>query len=225
MDRHFDQDLKALEKKILGMGALCETMIQKTVKALIERDGALTEEVFALETEANRLHMEIDETVVKLLALHQPMAVDLRFLTAAIKINTDLERIADMAVNAGQTGYYHLFKEPPVPQIEMVTRMAELAQKMLRESLDAYARRDVPLAQRVLIEDEEEDRLKAKALTDLIALIRSDPPRSEAFVELILLSKNMERIGDHATNIAEDVVYMVLGKDIRHQPQEKRSPV
>jgi phosphate transport system protein len=225
MDRHFDQDLKALEKKILGMGALCETMIQKTVKALIERDGALTEEVFALETEANRLHMEIDETVVKLLALHQPMAVDLRFLTAAIKINTDLERIADMAVNAGQTGYYHLFKEPPVPQIEMVTRMAELAQKMLRESLDAYARRDVPLAQRVLIEDEEEDRLKAKALTDLIALIRSDPPQSEAFVELILLSKNMERIGDHATNIAEDVVYMVLGKDIRHQPQEKRSPV
>jgi phosphate transport system protein len=98
----------------------------------------------------------------------------------------------------------------------MITRMAEIAQKMLRESLDAYARRDVQLAQRVLIEDEEEDLLKAKALTELITLIRTDPPRSEAFVELILLSKNMERIGDHATNIAEDVVYMVLGKDIRH---------
>jgi phosphate transport system protein len=216
MNRHFDHDLKALEKKVLGMGALCESMIQKTVKALVERDSALTEEVFSMETEANRLHMEIDDTVVKLLALHQPMAVDLRFLTAAMKVNSDLERIADMAVNAGQTGYYHLFKEPPVPQLVLITRMAEVAQKMLRESLDAYARRDVELAQRVLIEDEEEDRLKAKALTDLISLIRSDPPRSEAFVELILLSKNMERIGDHATNIAEDVVYMVLGKDIRH---------
>ena len=126
-------------------------------------------------------------------------------------------RNADKGVNAGQTGYYHLLKEPPVPQLALITRMAEIAQKMLRESLDAYARRDVALAQRVLVEDEEEDRLKAKALTELISLIRTDPPRSEAFVELILLSKNMERIGDHATNIAEDVVYMVLGKDIPHQ--------
>jgi phosphate transport system protein len=217
MDRHFDQDLKALEKRILDMGALCETMIQKTVRALVDRDSALTQDVFSLEIEANRLHMEIDETVVKLLALHQPMAVDLRFLTAAIKINNDLERIADMAVNAGQTGYYHLFKEPPVPQIAMITRMAEVAQKMLRESLDAYARRDVALAERVLVQEIEEDRLKAEALKNLIELIRNDPPRSESFVELILLSKNMERIGDHATNIAEGVVYMVLGKDIRHQ--------
>jgi phosphate transport system protein len=223
MDRHFDHDLKALEKRILEMGALCESMIQKTVKALVERNGALTEEVFAMETEANRLHMEIDDTVVKLLALHQPMAVDLRFLTAAMKVNSDLERIADMAVNAGQTGYYHLFKEPPVPQLAMITRMAEIAQKMLRESLDAYARRDVALAEQVLAEDEEEDRLKAEALSQLISLIRTDPPRSEAFVELILLSKNMERIGDHATNIAEDVVYMVLGKDIRH-PVSKKGP-
>jgi phosphate transport system protein len=217
MDRHFDRDLKALEKRILDMGALCETMIQKTVRALVDRDSALTQDVFSLEIEANRLHMEIDETVVKLLALHQPMAVDLRFLTAAIKINNDLERIADMAVNAGQTGYYHLFKEPPVPQIAMITRMAEVAQKMLRESLDAYARRDVALAERVLVQEIEEDRLKAEALKNLIELIRNDPPRSESFVELILLSKNMERIGDHATNIAESVVYMVLGKDIRHQ--------
>jgi phosphate transport system protein len=217
MDRHFDRDLKALEKRILDMGALCETMIQKTVRALVDRDSALTQDVFSLEIEANRLHMEIDETVVKLLALHQPMAVDLRFLTAAIKINNDLERIADMAVNAGQTGYYHLFKEPPVPQIAMITRMAEVAQKMLRESLDAYARRDVALAERVLVQEIEEDRLKAEALKNLIELIRNDPPRSESFVELILLSKNMERIGDHATNIAEGVVYMVLGKDIRHQ--------
>lgn len=217
MDRHFDRDLKELEKRILDMGALCESMIQKTVKALVERDSSLTQEVFTMEIEANRRHKENDETVVKLLALHQPMAGDLRFLTAAIKVNNDLERIADMAVNAGQTGYYHLFKEAPVPELTMITRMAEVAQKMLKDSLDAYARRDVAMAERVLEEDAEEDRLKAEALKNLIGLIRSDPPRSEAFVELILLSKNMERIGDHATNIAEDVVYMVLGKDIRHQ--------
>lgn len=216
-ERHFDGDLKDLDRRLLAMGALCETMIQKAVKALIERNPALTQEVFRHEEDANRFHIEIDDIAIKLIALHQPMAGDLRFLAAAMKINNDLERIADMAVNASQTGFYHLFKEPPVPQISMVQRMAEVAQKMLRHSLEAYATRNVDLAQRVLAEDAEEDRLKAQALTDLISLIRADPPRSEAFVELILLSKNMERIGDHATNIAEDVVFMVLGKDIRHQ--------
>lgn len=218
-DRHFDADLKALEKRILDMGSLCETMIQKAVQALIERSEPLSQEVFRLEIDANRMHIEIDDVAIKLMALHQPMAGDLRFLACAMKVNSDLERIADMAVNASQTGYYHLFKEPPVPQLAMITRMAELAQHMLRNSLEAYARRDVALAQRVLAEDAEEDRLKAQALTDLIALIRTEPTRSEAFVELILLSKNMERIGDHATNIAEDVIFMVLGKDVRHQEQ------
>lgn len=216
-ERHFDANLKGLEQRLLAMGALCETMIQKSVRGLINRDPALSQEVFRLEDEANRFHIEIDDTAIKLIALHQPMAGDLRFLAAAMKINNDLERIADMAVNASQTGYYHLFKEPPVPQIVMIQRMADLAQRMLRHSLEAYATRNVDLAQRVLADDAEEDRLKAQALTDLIGLIRTDPPRSEAFVELILLSKNMERIGDHATNIAEDVVFMVLGKDIRHR--------
>ncbi|MBK7207924.1 MAG: phosphate signaling complex protein PhoU [Elusimicrobia bacterium] len=216
-ERHFDGDLKDLDRRLLAMGALCETMIQKAVKALIDRNPELTQEVFRHEEEANRFHIEIDDIAIKLIALHQPMAGDLRFLAAAMKINNDLERIADMAVNASQTAFYHLFKEPPVPQIAMVQNMAEVAQRMLRHSLEAYATRNVDLAQRVLAEDAEEDRLKAQALKDLISLIRSDPPRSEAFVELILLSKNMERIGDHATNIAEDVVFMVLGKDIRHQ--------
>jgi len=217
MERHFDKDLNALEEKVLRMGALAQGMIAKAVHALETRDSALTQEVFELEKEANRLHVEIDDAAIKLIALHQPMAVDLRFLAAAMKVNTDLERIADMAVNASQTGYYHLFREPPVPQIGMVARMAEVAQQMLRDSLAAYADRDVERARRVLIKEQEEDRLKAQAMKDLVALIRSDPARSEPFVDLILLSKNMERIGDHATNIAEDVVFMVLGKDIRHQ--------
>jgi phosphate transport system protein len=221
-ERHFDLDLKGLEKKILEMGALAEDMIRKSVRALVERNSALTQEVFEIEETVDRLHLEIDDIAIKLIARHQPMAGDVRFLTAALKINTDLERIADMAVNASQTGYYHLFKEPPVPQIAMITRMAEVAERMLADSLDAYSKRNVELARRVLVQEREEDRLKAEAVTYLLQLIRADPPRSEVFVDLILLSKNMERIGDHATNIAEEVVYMVLGKDIRHQLAAER---
>ncbi|MBK9923155.1 MAG: hypothetical protein IPP09_08325 [Elusimicrobia bacterium] len=148
-ERHFDGDLKDLDRRLLAMGALCETMIQKAVKALIDRNPELTQEVFRHEEEANRFHIEIDDIAIKLIALHQPMAGDLRFLAAAMKINNDLERIADMAVNASQTAFYHLFNEPPVPEINMVTHMAEVAQRMLRDSLDAYAT-GRGLAQRVL---------------------------------------------------------------------------
>lgn len=216
MERHFDEDLKALKDTLLRMGSLAEEMIQKAVKALQERDSDLTQEVFELEKTVNALHVEVDDRCIKLFALHQPMAIDLRFITAAMKINSDLERIADQAVNACQTCYYHLFKESPVTQVAMILKMAEISQRMLKESLDAFSRRDVDLARRVLEEDEEEDRLKAQAIRELIELIKKDPSRAVQFVDLILLSKNMERIGDHATNIAEDVIFMVLGKDIRH---------
>jgi phosphate transport system protein len=144
------------------------------------------------------------------------MAVDLRLIAAAMKINTDLERIADQAVNVSQTCHYHLLKETPVPEVALLTRMSEISQKMLRDSLDAFARQDVELAKGVLAQDEEEDQLKARALTQLIDRLKKDPERSSQYVDLILLSRNMERIGDHATNIAEDVIFMVQGKDIRH---------
>ena len=216
MERHFDEELNALKERLLRMGAIAEEMIQKAVKALTERNEKLTHEVFALEEQVNHMHVEIDDRCLKLIALHQPMAADLRLITAAMKINTDLERIADQAVNAGQTCYYHLFKETPVSQISMILKMAAISQKMVREALDAFARRDVALAKGVLEQDAEEDRLKSEAITSLIELIKKQPDQSTQFVDLILLSKNMERIGDHATNIAEDVIFMVLGKDIRH---------
>jgi len=215
-ERHFDQELHGLEMKVLEMGDWAKQMINLSIKALVERDEALTRKVFDMENSVNHLHMTIDDTAIKLIARHQPMAVDLRFLAAAMKVNTDLERIADMTVNACQTGYYHLFKEPPVEQISMISHMAEVAQEMVHDSLEAFSKRSVTLAKRVMEKEEEEDRLKAQALADLLTLIKKDPPRSEVFVELILLSRNMERIGDHATNIAEDVVFMVLGQDIRH---------
>jgi phosphate transport system protein len=216
MERHFDEDLRQLKERLLRMGAIAEEMIQKAVKALHERRDALTAEVFDLETQVNQMHIEIDDRCLKLIALHQPMAVDLRLIAAAMKINTDLERIADQAVNVSQTCHYHLLKETPVPEVALLTRMAEISQKMLRDSLDAFARQDVELAKNVLAQDEEEDQLKARALTQLIDRLKKDPERSSQYVDLILLSRNMERIGDHATNVAEDVIFMVQGKDIRH---------
>ncbi len=220
MERHFDEDLRQLKERLLRMGAIAEEMIQKAVKALHERRDALTAEVFDLETQVNQLHIEIDDRCLKLIALHQPMAVDLRLIAAAMKINTDLERIADQAVNVSQTCHYHLLKETPVPEVALLTRMAEISQKMLRDSLDAFARKDVELAKSVLAQDEEEDQLKARALTQLIDRLKKDPERSSQYVDLILLSRNMERIGDHATNVAEDVIFMVQGKDIRHHGNE-----
>jgi phosphate transport system protein len=220
MERHFDEDLKALKERLLRMGSLAEEMIQKAVRALFDRNPTLTQEVFALEKEVNALHVEVDDRCLKLFALHQPMAVDLRTITAAMRINNDLERIGDQAVNVGQTCFYHLFKETPVPQVSMISRMAEIGQKMLKDSLDAFSTKNVALAQSVMDQDEEEDRLKRDAITQLIELIQKDPDHSVQFVDLILLAKNMERIGDHATNIAEDVIFMVLGKDIRHHLQD-----
>jgi phosphate transport system protein len=222
VERHFDEELNRLKEILLRMGATAEEMIQKAVRALRERNEKLTQEVFTLEEQVNHMHVEIDDRCLKLIALHQPMAADLRLITAAMKINSDLERIADQAVNASQTCYYHLFKETPVPQVSLVFRMAEISQKMLRESLDAFSKGDVKLAQGIFPQDEEEDTLKAQAITSLIELIKKDPTHSTQFVDLILLAKNMERIGDHATNIAEDVIFMVQGKDIRHHFNEPK---
>jgi phosphate transport system protein len=220
MERHFDEDLKALQERLLRMGSLAEEMIQKAVKALFDRNPALSQEVFELEKQVNHLHVEVDDRCLKLFALHQPMAVDLRTITAAMRINNDLERIGDQAVNIGQTCYYHLFKETPVPQVSMIQRMAEISQKMLKDSLDSFSTRNVDLARDVMEQDQEEDDLKREAITQLIELVQKDPGHAVQFVDLILLAKNMERIGDHATNIAEDVIFMVLGKDIRHHQDQ-----
>ncbi len=224
MERHFHEELKELKAHVLRMGELVQDMLKSATQALFERNESLSREVFELEKTANRFHLEVDEKCVNLLALQQPMAADLRLVAACMKINTDLERIADQAVNISQTFYYHLFKEPPVPQVNMIRRMAALSQKMLRESLEAFAQKNTDLAFGVLKQEQEEDRLKSKAMADLIELIRVDPPHSEQFVDLILLSRNMERVGDHATNIAEDVIFMVLGKDIRHQLHPELQP-
>ncbi len=221
MERHFDEDLKILKEKILYMGQTSLDMVDKARRSLRDRDEDLAKAVFELERTVNQLHVEIDDRCVKLFALHQPMAIDLRFITAVMKVNSDLERIGDQAVNVAQTCHHYLFKEEAVPAQEaIVLKMADISHKMLREALRAFDQKDVELAREVMAQDEEEDRLKREAITSFIELIRQDPPHAKQFVDLILLSKNFERVGDHATNVAEDVIFMTLGKDIRHHLSE-----
>lgn len=204
---------------ILHMGSIAEEMVNLSVKGLIERDESLCQQVFNREEEVNKLQIKIDDVSVKILALYQPEASDLRTIMAAVKINAELERIADQAVNITQTFFYHMMNEIPLKSMMDIPRMAAIAQQMIKESLDAFAKRDVSLAQSVLNIDEEEDTLKANVLNEIIRIIPKHPDRTKQLVDLILIAKNLEKIGDHATNIVEDVIFMVLAKDIRHHPK------
>lgn len=216
MKRHFEEVEEELKYRLLHMGSLVEEMIHLAVLGLLERKVDPLEKVYKNEEEVNQLHIEIDDRCFKLLALFQPTANDLRFIMGAIKINSDLERIGDQAVNISQTTTILLNH----PQLERklfdIPRMAEVAKKMLKDSLDAYVKRDVDMAKSVVARDEEEDKLKSEAFHELLQLMQSDSSTIQRALSLILISRNLERIADHATNIAEDVIFMVLGKDIRH---------
>jgi len=221
--RHFDEDLRSLCDELLMMGGLCEEMIMQAVRLLTNRDESYLEKVKANEDRVNQLHIEIDDHVLRLIALHQPAAGDLRLLAAALKINSDLERIGDQAVNIAETSMF-LCQQPRNIKLGDIPRMVELASEMVRESLDAFARRDVELAQRVIEKDDEEDRLKSQTFRELVQLMQADASTIQRSMDIILIARNLERIADHATNIAEDVVFMVLGKDIRHGAGQRRAP-
>ena len=218
MKRHFDEDLDALAARLLHMGRLTEEMIQLAVGVVTNRDASLVDEVARREREVNDLHLEIDDRALKLIALHQPAAGDLRRIAAAIKINSDLERVGDQAVNIAETGAY-LCKEPKM-QLFDVPRMVEVAASMLKDSLEACDRRDPALARDVIRRDDEEDRLKSQTFNELVQLMQSDASTIQRAMDVILISRNLEPVADHATNIAEDVIFMVLGKDIRHRNVE-----
>lgn len=216
MHRHFEEVEEELKYRLLHMGSLTEEMIHLAITGLLDRKSEPLNLVHEREKEVNQLHIEIDDRCLKLIALFQPAAADLRFIMAASKINSDLERVGDQAVNISQTTAVLL----RYPQLEKklfdIPRMAELAKRMLKDSLDAYVKRDVDLAQSVVERDAEEDRLKSEAFNELLQLMQSDSSAVNRGLSLILISRNLERIADHATNIAEDVIFMVLGKDIRH---------
>ncbi len=217
METHFQKELNAFKERLLHMGSLVEEMIHLAGNAVLERNPALTQKVFANEAEVNKLHIEIDDRSVKLIALHQPAAADLRLITAAMKINSDMERIGDQAINICETAKI-LLTQPPLERRAMdISRMVTLAKSMLKDALDAFVKSDVELAKSVLKRDDEEDKLKSQMFQELLELMQSDPSTIHRALDLILISRNLERIADHATNIAEDAVFMVLGKDIRHQ--------
>jgi len=214
--RHFQEELDELKGRLLEMGGLAEDRLRLAVRGLVERDGTLVEKVLTGDGAINQLHIDIDNRCFKLLALHQPMAVDLRSIVAAVKINTDLERVGDLAVNISEAARRYL-QHPPVKELIDIPRMAELAQDMLRDALDAFVRRDVTLAQHVLAQDDTLDGLKSRVFRELLTYMLKDSATIEPALDLILISRHLERTGDHATNVAEDVIFMVSAKDVRHQ--------
>ena len=217
--RHFQAELEGLKERLLAMGGLAEERVRVSVQALADRDLGAVQAILTGDEPINDLHIELDDRCFKLLALHQPMAADLRTIVAAVKINTDLERVGDLAVNVAEAGKRYL-QHPPVKPLIDIPRMGDIAMVMLRDSLDSFVRRDVTLAEAVLVKDDTLDALKTQIFRELLTYMLQDPATIEPALDLILISRHLERVGDHATNIAEDVIFMVSAKDVRHQPVE-----
>jgi phosphate transport system protein len=215
--RHFQEELETMQSRLLEMGGLAEERVRAAVRGLTTRDAGLIEKVMRGDEPVNRLHIEVDERCFRLLALYQPMATDLRAIVAAVKINSDLERVGDLAVNIAEAATRYV-THPPVKKLIDIPQMGDIAQSMLRDSLDAYVKRDTTLAQHVLNEDDELDGLKTQVFRELLTYMLHDPTTVEPALDLILISRHLERIGDHATNIAEDVIFMVSALDVRHHP-------
>jgi phosphate transport system protein len=218
--RHFQDELELLKGRLLEMGGLAEERVRTAMSAIVDREARLIDDVISGDAAINTLHIEIDDRCFKLLALHQPMAADLRAIVAAVKINTDLERVGDLAVNIAEAVRRYL-RHPPVKQLIDIPRMAEIAQRMLRDALDAFVRRDTQLAQTVLEADDSLDALKTQVFRELLTYMLQDPHTIEPSLDLILISRHLERIGDHATNVAEDVIFMVSARDVRHAGHEQ----
>jgi phosphate transport system protein len=213
--RHFHEQLQELLQKIVMMGTITESMIQSAVTGLVKRNDALFTDVFNRENEVNRLQVEVDDRAVKLTALQQPMAQDVRFLFMASRIGGELERIADQAINICQNSR-HVLDAPPMRPLVELPIMADLAQKMVRDSLSAMIQRDVSLAAVVLEEEKKVDAFRNRIFSTLLDWMKQDSSAIDRSLSLILIARNLERIGDHATNIAEEVIYWIQGRDVRH---------
>ncbi len=213
--RHFTEELDVLKHRLLAMGGLAEERVRQSVRGLVERQPSILADVIAGDDDLNKFHVEIDDRCFKLLALHQPMAGDLRTIVAVVKINSDLERVGDLAVNIAEAGQRYL-THPPVKRLVDIPRMAAHAQTMLHDALDAFVAGDTELARKVLDRDDVLDDLKSQVFRELLTYMLGDPRTIEPGIDLILVSRHLERIGDHATNLAEDVIFIVAAKDVRH---------
>jgi phosphate transport system protein len=211
--------LDELNQKLLQMAGKVEASINRAIRSLMDKNPDLAEQVIRDEPEINRMEMELDGLTTRLLALRQPVARDLRTLTAALKINTDLERIGDLAVHIAERSLSLMIHPPGAPIVD-IPKMASLVQSMLLRVLDAFVQGDAEEARAVLLADAEVDAMRDSMYTQLVASMQCDPSLVPAAIDLIFMARNLERIGDHATNIAEDVIFMIQGVDVRHHAEK-----
>jgi phosphate transport system protein len=216
MQRHFDEELKQLKEQTLTMGGMAEQSIGKVIKALVDRDAKLAETVIEQDAVINRLEVDIEETCLTLMARYSPEAKDLRTIAMIFKIVNDLERVGDQAVNVAERTQ-DLLKYPLLKPLIDIPRMASLAQKMLKDSLDAFVNQDTELAREVCRRDSEVDHLNDQVFHELLVYMTQDPKTITRALDLILIGRHLERVADHATNIAEDVYYLVKGTTIKHR--------
>jgi phosphate transport system protein len=215
MERKFDEELKNLKEKLMQMATLAEESITLAVRSLKERNENSAQQVFKGEETLNLLDVEIDKLGMQLFALRQPMATDLRLITVTMRISVELERIGDLAVNIAQRSL-ELLKQPPLKPLIDIPRMAELAQQMVKDSIDAFINYNAQLAKNVCERDDKVDDLNDQIFRELLTYMMQDPKTIEKAVELILVGRHLERIADLATNIGEEVIYLVKGKTIKH---------
>jgi phosphate transport system protein len=218
MVRHFEEELDQLRNHLLEMSGLVEDSVYRSVQSLMERDEEAAQQVLQNEAKINRMEIQIDELATSLLARVQPMATDLRFITAAIKINNDLERMGDIAVNIVRRTLA-LLRDPMPKELVDIPHMATLVQSMIRQSLDAFVRKDAELARSILTSDDAIDQLRDTAYEELIALMEQDPTTVRQSINLMFIARALERLADHATNIAEDVLFLVEGVEVRHHAE------
>lgn len=218
--RHFEQDLEQLKAKLLEMSALVERAVYLSVQGVVEKNEDLAYQVIKNEGRINQLEIEVDDMAISLLALQHPLAQDLRLVTAAIKINNDLERMGDLSVSIAQSALA-LMREPVIRPLIDIPHIAGLAQSMVRKALDAFVTRDPELARSVLASDDAVDNMRTASYHELISFMEKNPEHIPQALNLLTVVRNLERIADHSTNIAEDVLFLVKGIDVRHHNEER----
>jgi phosphate transport system protein len=222
--RHFERELDQLKAKLLEMSALVESAVYRSVQGVVEKNQELAEQVLKNEARINQLEIEIDDQAISLLALQAPLAADLRLVTAAIKINNDLERMGDLSASIAQSALA-LIREPVIRPLIDIPHIAGLAQGMVRKALDAFVNRDPELARSVLASDDAVDNMRTASYHELISFMEKNPQQISQALYLLSVVRNLERIADHATNIAEDVLFLVKAIDVRHHNEERSAVV
>ena len=218
--RHFEQELERLKAKLLEMSALVENAVYRSVQGVVEKNEELAQQVLNNEGRINQLEIQIDDLAISLLALQAPLAADLRLVTAAIKINNDLERMGDLSVSIAQSALA-LMREPVIRPMIDIPHIAGLAQSMVRKSLDSFVNRDAELARSVLASDDAVDNMRTASYHELMSFMENNPQQIRQSLYLLSVIRNLERIADHATNVAEDVLFLVKGIDVRHHNEER----